>query len=81
MSLDYENLEQTLEDFENWKIEFQMSMNRFNPTEEYVKHLQNLKNKAILIRALNFMEAYEKGAPWPQELIDSLAKILRDETE
>lgn len=74
-----ENQVKFLEEYEAWKIEERLSRQYNDTPNDYIKHLQNLKNQAIIIRALNFIETYEKGTPWSEELVQSLASILRDE--
>lgn len=68
-----------LQDYESWKIEKRLNSIMDSP-ENYLAELQAERNKAILDDALAFLERYELS-PWPKDLVESMARILRDEKE
>jgi hypothetical protein len=68
-----------LENYVEWANERKLFPPTFSPTE-YAEHLRNMRNSDIIDRALEMVGAYEMSETgWPREMVEKMAKILRDE--
>lgn len=68
-----------LENYVEWANERKLFPPTFSPTE-YAEHLRNLRNAEIIEKALEMIGKYENlGTPWHPDMVEALAKILRDE--
>jgi hypothetical protein len=68
-----------LENYVEWANERKLYPPTHSPTE-YVEYLHNLRNYEIIEKALEMIGTYEmSGTGWSREMIEKLAKILRDE--
>jgi hypothetical protein len=68
-----------LENYVEWANDRKLFPPTHSPTE-YAEHLRNIQNAEILDHALEMIGKYEQSTQgWSQEMIQSLAKILRDE--
>jgi hypothetical protein len=68
-----------LENYVEWANERKLYPPTHSPTE-YAEHLRNMRNSEIIEKALEMIGSYENiGVPWHPDVIEKLAKILRDE--
>jgi len=68
-----------LENYVEWSNDRKLFPPTFSPTE-YAEHLRNMRNAEIIDRALEMLGKYELSETgWPREMIEQMAKILRDE--
>jgi hypothetical protein len=68
-----------LENYVEWANERKLFPPTHSPTE-YAEHLRNLRNSEIIEKALEMIGTYELSETgWPREMIEKMAKILRDE--
>lgn len=62
--------------FLDWQIEMRMAEGDYSLVR-YEYHLTSLRNQKIINKALEMLDKYNKGTDWSQEMLDSLAAILR----
>jgi hypothetical protein len=68
-----------LENYVEWANERKMFPPKHTPAE-YSEYLHHLRNGEIIEKALEMIGKYEfADTGWPKDMIDKLAKILRDE--
>jgi hypothetical protein len=68
-----------LENYVEWANDRKLYPPTHSPTE-YAEHLRNLRNSEIIEKALEMIGRYEfVHTGWSKEMIDKMAKILRDE--
>lgn len=68
-----------LENYVEWANERKLFPPTHSPTE-YAEHLSNLRNYEIIEKALEMIGTYEMSETgWPREMVEKMAKILRDE--
>lgn len=65
-----------IEHYLNWKIDMQLRSGDYTP-ERYAEHMALIRNETVINKALEMLEKYNKGTDWNQEMLDSLAAILR----
>ena len=68
-----------LENYVEWANDRKLYPPTYSPTE-YSEHLRNIRNSEIIEKALELIGNYEMSETgWPKELVEKMAKILRDE--
>jgi hypothetical protein len=65
-----------IEHYLDWKINMQLRERDYGP-ERYAEHMALLRNENVINKALEMLDKYNKGTDWNQEMLDSLAAILR----
>jgi hypothetical protein len=68
-----------LDNYVDWANDRKLYPPTYSPAE-YSEHLRNIRNSEIIERALEMLGDYELSETgWPKELVQQMAKILRDE--
>lgn len=67
-----------LEDYNQWRIDNRLNPPTYSP-QEYAEYVENQKNKSIIVKAKNFLDAYNMGVPLPSDMLDHLERILNGE--
>lgn len=65
-----------IEHYLDWKINMQLRAGDYGP-ERYAEHMALLRNEKVIDKALEMLDKYSMGTDWNQEMLDSLAAILR----
>lgn len=67
-----------LEEYNQWRIDNRLNPPTYSP-QEYAEYIENQKNRDIIIKAKNYLAAYNMGVPLPSDMLDRLERILDGE--